>query len=427
MSIYSLYKLFVQHPVITTDSRKTPINSLFFALKGDNFDGNAYAEKALNAGSAYAIIDDPKYMKGERTILVDDVLSTMQTLAAHHRKVLDIPVIGITGSNGKTTTKELVAAVLSSKFNLLYTEGNLNNHIGVPLTLLRLTHDHEMAIIEMGANHVGEIAELCKIAQPNYGIITNIGKSHLEGFGSIEGVTQAKGELYEYLRKTNGTAFVDTDSAILKTISRGLQIIPYGSTADVFAYGKLIEADPFMVFEWKQQGKIHTVNTQLVGGYNLKNALAAVAVGRTLKIPAERISRAIAAYEPTNNRSQLVQTNNNKLIIDAYNANPSSMKLALENFSAMLAEKKALILGGMKELGETSQTLHEEILKQVDGMDIDVIYLCGEPFAFAADKYTWFENVEKLREHLKEHPLKGYQVFIKGSNSIGLEKTIDLL
>ena len=427
MSIYSLYKLFIQHSEITTDSRKTPINSLFFALKGENFDGNAYAEKALNAGSAYAIIDDPAYVKGERTILVDDVLTTMQKLAAHHRKVLGIPVIGITGSNGKTTTKELLAAVLSSKFNLLYTEGNLNNHIGVPLTLLRLNHDHEMAIIEMGASHVGEIAELCKIAQPDYGIITNVGQSHLEGFGSFENVIQAKGELYEYLRKANGTAFVDTDNYTLKTLAKGLKSISYGSSDDVFAYGELIEADPYMSFVWKQQGKLHTVNTQLVGGYNLKNALVAVAVGRFFKIPAERISRIISGYVPTNNRSQLHKTAKNVLIIDTYNANPSSMKVALENFSAMKAPKKALIIGGMKELGKDSQALHEEILKQIDHIKADTVWLCGEPFAFAAKTHNWFEDVSTLRKHIQANPLNGYQVLIKGSHSIELEKVIDVL
>lgn len=427
MSIYSLYKLFVQHPVITTDSRHTPINSLFFALKGENFDGNEFAEKALNAGSAYAIIDNPKYIKDDRTILVDDVLTTMQNLAAHHRKTLGIPVIGITGTNGKTTTKELLAAVLSTKFNLLYTEGNLNNHIGVPLTLLRLNHDHEMAIIEMGASHVGEIAGLCKITRPDYGIITNIGQAHLDGFESVEGIIKAKGELYDYLRKTKGTAFVDYDNETLRNLSKGIATVKYGSGEDVFAYGRLLEADPYMTFEWKQQGKLHTVNTQLVGGYNLKNALVAVAVGRHFKIPAERISRSIASYEPKNNRSQLLETANNALIIDAYNANPSSMRAALENFAGMKAAKKALIIGGMKELGENSQQFHKEVLEQIKAMNVEVVYLCGEPFAFASNQHTWFSNVDKLCAFLKDNPLKDYQVLIKGSNSIGLVKTIAFL
>ena len=335
MTIPELYELFIHNPKVTTDSRNCPRGSIFFALKGDKFDGNQYAEKALASGCVYAVIDNPDYFIGERTILVDNVLTTLQQLAHRHRKVIGCPIIGITGTNGKTTTKELLASVLSTKYNLLYTEGNLNNHIGVPLTLLRLTHDHEMAVIEMGASHPGDIKELVDIAQPNYGIITNVGRAHLEGFGSFEGVIKTKGELYDYMRRTKGKIFINQDNKYLKEIANGIEQVTYGSDETAFAWGCVVSCNPYLTFEWKQQGKIHTVETHLIGNYNLDNALVAVAVGRFFKIPAERISRAIAAYEPTNNRSQLKKTENNELIIDAYNANPSSMKVALDNFATM--------------------------------------------------------------------------------------------
>ena len=335
MSIIDLYDLFIHNPQITTDSRNCPKGSIFFALKGDKFDGNQYAGKALASGCVYAVIDNPDYYIGERTILVDNVLKTLQQLAHHHRKVLGLPIIGITGTNGKTTTKELLAAVLSTKFNLLYTEGNFNNHIGVPLTLLRLTHDHEMAVIEMGASHPGDIKELVDIVHPNYGIITNVGRAHLEGFGSFEGVIRTKGELYDYIRRSKGKIFIKKENEYLQSIAKGIEQITYGNGDDAFASGQVVSCDPFLVFNWKQQGKLHTVETHIIGSYNLDNVLAAVAVGRFFKIPAERISRAIAAYEPTNNRSQFKKTDNNELIIDAYNANPSSMKVALDNFITM--------------------------------------------------------------------------------------------
>ena len=340
MSIIDLYDLFIHNPQITTDSRNCPKGSIFFALKGDKFDGNQYAGKALASGCVYAVIDNPDYYIGERTILVDNVLKTLQQLAHHHRKVLGLPIIGITGTNGKTTTKELLAAVLSTKFNLLYTEGNFNNHIGVPLTLLRLTHDHEMAVIEMGASHPGDIKELVDIVHPNYGIITNVGRAHLEGFGSFEGVIRTKGELYDYIRRSKGKIFIKKENEYLQSIAKGIEQITYGNGDDAFASGQVVSCDPFLVFNWKQQGKLHTVETHMIGSYNLDNVLAAVAVGRFFKIPAERISRAIAAYEPTNNRSQFKKTENNELIIDAYNANPSSMKVALDNFITMPVQPK---------------------------------------------------------------------------------------
>lgn len=427
MSIIDLYDLFIHNPQITTDSRNCPKGSIFFALKGDKFDGNQYAGKALASGCVYAVIDNPDYYIGERTILVDNVLKTLQQLAHHHRKVLGLPIIGITGTNGKTTTKELLAAVLSTKFNLLYTEGNFNNHIGVPLTLLRLTHDHEMAVIEMGASHPGDIKELVDIVHPNYGIITNVGRAHLEGFGSFEGVIRTKGELYDYIRRSKGKIFIKKENEYLQSIAKGIEQITYGNGDDAFASGQVVSCDPFLVFNWKQQGKLHTVETHIIGSYNLDNVLAAVAVGRFFKIPAERISRAIAAYEPTNNRSQFKKTDNNELIIDAYNANPSSMKVALDNFITMPVQPKAIILGDMRELGPTSDELHAEVVAQIKKGQFDKVFLCGEHFSKVGKEFSPFATTEAMTEELRRQPLKGYHILIKGSHSMGLEKLVDIL
>ena len=427
MSIIDLYDLFIHNPQITTDSRNCPKGSIFFALKGDKFDGNQYAGKALASGCVYAVIDNPDYYIGERTILVDNVLKTLQQLAHHHRKVLGLPIIGITGTNGKTTTKELLAAVLSTKFNLLYTEGNFNNHIGVPLTLLRLTHDHEIAVIEMGASHPGDIKELVDIVHPNYGIITNVGRAHLEGFGSFEGVIRTKGELYDYIRRSKGKIFIKKENEYLQSIAKGIEQITYGNGDDAFASGQVVSCDPFLVFNWKQQGKLHTVETHIIGSYNLDNVLAAVAVGRFFKIPAERISRAIAAYEPTNNRSQFKKTDNNELIIDAYNANPSSMKVALDNFITMPVQPKAIILGDMRELGPTSDELHAEVVAQIKKGQFDKVFLCGEHFSKVGKEFSPFATTEAMVEELRKQPLKGYHILIKGSHSMGLEKLADIL
>ena len=427
MSIIDLYDLFIHNPQITTDSRICPKGSIFFALKGDKFDGNQYAGKALASGCVYAVIDNPDYYIGERTILVDNVLKTLQQLAHHHRKVLGLPIIGITGTNGKTTTKELLAAVLSTKFNLLYTEGNFNNHIGVPLTLLRLTHDHEMAVIEMGASHPGDIKELVDIVHPNYGIITNVGRAHLEGIGAFEGVIRTKGELYDYIRRSKGKIFIKKENEYLQSIAKGIEQITYGNGDDAFASGQVVSCDPFLVFNWKQQGKLHTVETHIIGSYNLDNVLAAVAVGRFFKIPAERISRAIAAYEPTNNRSQFKKTDNNELIIDAYNANPSSMKVALDNFITMPVQPKAIILGDMRELGPTSDELHAEVVAQIKKGQFDKVFLCGEHFSKVGKEFSPFATTEAMVEELRKQPLKGYHILIKGSHSMGLEKLADIL
>lgn len=427
MNLNELYELFLHHEKITTDSRHCPANSLFFALKGERFDGNQYAAKALEAGAAYAIIDNPKYLSGDRMILVDNVLDCLQQLAHRHRKALGIPVIGITGTNGKTTTKELLASVLATKFNVLATEGNLNNQIGVPLTLLRMNPDHEIAVVEMGASHPGDIDELVHIVAPNYGLITNVGCAHLEGFGSFEGVLHTKGELYDYLRHTNGKIFINQENKDLMGIAHGLEQITYGQHEGAFAVGHVVESNPFLTFDWKQQGKIHVVETHLVGAYNIDNVLAAVAVGRYFKIPAERISRAIAAYEPTNNRSQYKKTERNDLIIDAYNANPTSMKAALDNFASLPVHPKAVVLGDMLELGKTSDELHGGIVRQLQAEAFDKVYLCGQHFARTADSFPSFTTTEELIAALRQDKLEGYHILIKGSHSMGLENVVELL
>lgn len=427
MNLNELYELFLHHEKITTDSRHCPANSLFFALKGERFDGNQYAAKALEAGAAYAIIDNPEYLSGDRMILVDNVLDCLQQLAHRHRKALGIPVIGITGTNGKTTTKELLASVLATKFNVLATEGNLNNQIGVPLTLLRMNPYHEIAVVEMGASHPGDIDELVHIVAPNYGLITNVGCAHLEGFGSFEGVLHTKGELYDYLRHTNGKIFINQENKDLMGIAHGLEQITYGQHEGAFAVGHVVESNPFLTFDWKQQGKIHVVETHLVGAYNIDNVLAAVAVGRYFKIPAERISRAIAAYEPTNNRSQYKKTERNDLIIDAYNANPTSMKAALDNFASLPVHPKAVVLGDMLELGKTSDELHSGIVRQLQAEAFDKVYLCGQHFARTADSFPSFTTTEELIAALRQDKLEGYHILIKGSHSMGLENVVELL
>jgi UDP-N-acetylmuramoyl-tripeptide--D-alanyl-D-alanine ligase len=427
MDISELYRLYLHHPQVTTDSRSCPKGSLFFALKGERFDGNAFAAQALCAGADYAVIDNPAYQAGERTILVENTLKTLQSLARRHRKMLGVPVIGITGTNGKTTTKELLAAVLSTRFNLLYTEGNLNNHIGVPLSLLRLTYEHEMAVIEMGASRPGDIGELAEIVQPNYGIITNAGRAHLEGFGSLEQVIKTKGELYDYLRRTKGVVFIRKEDSDLSAMAKGIEQVTYGVSDDAFVSGHAISNRPFLAFDWKQQGKVHIVETKLVGDYNLNNALAAVAAGRYFKIPAERINRAIAGYTPTNNRSQWMQTTSNTLIIDAYNANPDSMSAALRNFSAMEVSPKAVILGDMKELGVESLPLHKEIVREVEAGGFDKVFLCGEQFMSAGSPYPAYPATDALLDALRQNPPKGYYILIKGSHSMALERLTDCL
>ena len=431
MNLDDLYALFRKHPCITTDSRNCPPRSLFFALKGDTFDGKRVAAQPLQSGCTYAIVDNPAEQKSDRMILTDSVLGTLQRLATLHRRKLGTPIIGITGTNGKTTTKELLATVLSEKYKTLHTLGNYNNPIGVPLTLLRLTDEHDVAVIEMGANHPGEIRALTQLVQPDYGLITNVGQAHLEGFGSFENVVRTKGELYDFMRAGRKKIFIHQENEWLQGIAHGLEKIAYGREMhdDTFVAGRVIASHPFLSFQWWQKdGYLHTVNTQLVGDYNLWNALAAIAAGRTFDVPAEKINRAIAGYMPTNNRSQWKKTAHNTLIIDAYNANPSSMRVALENFVAWDVAPKAVILGDMRELGKESQALHADVIEQLKTCHFDKVFLCGEQFMTAGGKtYDGFPSVEALEAYLTTNPLHGYHILIKGSHGMHLEKIVERL
>ena len=365
MIIADLYEVYLKHPVITTDTRNCPPGSIFFALKGENFNGNLFAEEAVQKGSAYAVVDERENNLSEdkRIIVVDDVLATLQQLANFHRKKLKIPIIAITGSNGKTTTKELIATILQKRFEVAFTQGNLNNHIGVPLTLLSINKSHEIAVVEMGANHRGEIKALCEIAEPNIGLITNIGKAHIEGFGSLENVIKAKCELYDFIREHEGKVFVNRDNPILNEKSDEMDRILYGrDNSSLFVSGTLSEETPFLNFNWNFFEHPHQVKTHLVGAYNLDNALAAAAIGKYYGIKAALISDALENYIPTNNRSQFERTRDNELIIDAYNANPSSMKASLEYFAKIPSNlPKAVILGDMNELGDISDSEHQAL------------------------------------------------------------------
>lgn len=429
ISIASLYDLFLSHPHVTTDSRNIPAGSLFFALKGTSFNGNHFAAQALKAGSSYAIVDEPDAVTDERCLLVDNVLHTLQALANHHRKVCGIPVIGITGTNGKTTTKELMAAVLSRRYNLLYTQGNLNNHIGVPLSLLRLTKDHQLAVIEMGANHPGEIHELCNVADPDYGLITNVGMAHLEGFGSFEGVLRSKGELYDYLRKKGGRIFINLENPYLASIAKDIEHIPYATSPGHPLWGETLSCSPFLKLRWFQHysDKGLIAQTHLIGSYNLENVLAAICVGRHFDVSDDAIIEALENYVPSNNRSQFHQTGLNNLIIDAYNANPTSMMAALRNFKDYEADRKAVILGSMKELGSISDEEHKRLAYHLAEANFDRVFLIGEEFRQANSDYPLFPDAEHFIDYLKEQPLEGYTILIKGSRGNHLESIVPFL
>ena len=430
MNLSALYQIFLDCQLVTTDSRNCPEGSLFIALKGESFNGNAFAGKALETGCAYAIIDEPEYaVEGDqRYILVDNCLQTLQQLANYHRRQLGTRVIGITGTNGKTTTKELISAVLSQSHNILYTLGNLNNHIGVPSTLLRLKAEHDLAVIEMGANHPGEIKFLSEIAEPDCGIITNVGKAHLEGFGSFEGVINTKGELYDFLRKKEGsTVFIHHDNAYLMNIAGGLNLIPYGTEDDLYVNGRITGNSPYLTFEWKagKAGETYQVQTQLIGEYNFPNALAAITIGLFFGVEAAKINEALAGYTPQNNRSQLKKTNDNTLIIDAYNANPTSMMAALQNFRNMEVPHKMLLLGDMRELGAESAAEHQKIADYIKECDFEEVWLVGEQFAAAEHSFKTYPNVQEVIKELETNKPKGYTILIKGSNGIKLSSTVD--
>ena len=439
MTTEQLYQLFIQHPIISTDTRKIAAGCIFFALKGDKFDANTFAEQAIAAGAAYVVIDNPAYQLGEQYILVADVLTALQHLARHHRRQLSIPVIGLTGTNGKTTTKELINAVLSRKFNTLATQGNLNNHIGVPLTILSINATHQMAVIEMGANHQKEIEFLCSIAQPTHGLITNVGKAHLEGFGGVEGVKKGKGELYDYLKATNGKVFVNTDSADLVKMQndRELESFDYGINPKInYVFGHIVSNTPYLSINWGfySDKETYMVTTQLTGAYNLPNILAAICLGCFFKLSADEINAGVEGYQPQNNRSQIKQTATNTLICDYYNANPSSMMVAIENIGKLSADRKVLILGDMFELGEESATEHEAVIRKALDTKVGERIFIGKEFLAQKWKFkgrkptdfTFHATVEDAIAGLKFHPIKNSTVLIKGSRGMALERLVGL-
>jgi UDP-N-acetylmuramoyl-tripeptide--D-alanyl-D-alanine ligase len=404
---------------------------MFIALKGDNFNGNDFAAQALERGCQYAIVDEESAMTGHpRIIRVDDCLKTLQALAQYHRRKLGTRVIAITGTNGKTTTKELVAAVLSKRYDVLYTQGNLNNHIGVPLTLLRLTPEHEVAVIEMGANHPGEIHQLVTIAEPDYGLITNVGLAHLEGFGSLDGVIRTKGELYDYLRYGGKhIVFIDRDNSHLTGISKNLTRIAYSDqlTEGLYVSGHLTSCAPYLAFEWEHEGRKFEVETQLIGSYNLKNALAAITVGCYFSVPSRQICEALAEYKPQNNRSQLTETATNHLVVDAYNANPTSMQAALDNFRLMDVPHKVAILGDMKELGRKSLAEHRKVIEQIKACGFEQVYLVGPEFGRTTKEFVHYRDVEALKKAWATQKPEGCYILIKGSNSMRLSGLKDFL
>lgn len=421
MNIVELYDIYKQYPSVQTDTRKLKKGDLFFALRGPNFNANAFAQTALDNGAVYAIIDDAAYNTHASMILVDDVLTTLQQLALYHRNQFSVPFIGITGSNGKTTTKELIHAVLCTTFKTYTTEGNLNNHIGIPLTILKIKSDAEMAVIEMGANHVGEIASYCEYARPGYGLITNVGKAHLEGFGGYEGVKKGKGELYDHLRANGGTAFVMWDYEYLREMSAGIkEVIKYG-TRDAEITGHVIESEPFL----KVSVQGHTVNTQLVGTYNLPNVLAAFAVGKYFGVDEKKIVGALEAYAPSNSRSQLIEKDSNRIILDAYNANPSSMRAAIENFQKIGAGDKVLVLGAMAELGAESLAEHREIVKLIEKYKWKDVALVGGDFLKIGSSFKTFGDAAEAAKWLRSNRFENTYLLIKGSRSMRMEKVLE--
>lgn len=429
-----LYEIFLEHPEITTDSRNCPAGSIFFALKGENFNANEFAAKALENGCSYAVVDEAKYAVDQRYILVKDVLKCLQELAGQHRQQLGTKIIGITGTNGKTTTKELIASVLKEKYKIHFTQGNLNNHIGVPLTLLKLKPEHQLAIIEMGANHPGEIKQLCEIAQPDFGIITNVGKAHLEGFGSFEGVMKTKAELYDYISANGLGIFINDDNDYLKQMAAKSNVNPDKQIAYALkshpdmsmVTAKVLNSDPFLTMEC-QTGNTFQIKTHLIGAYNAENVLAAVTIGHFFGMKNVQIVQGLENYEPVNNRSQFIVTAKNKLIVDAYNANPTSMQAAIHNFAAMQVEAKTAILGEMLELGQQSAEEHQTIINLLKEKLFTNVLLVGKAFQGCTSDYVTFETVEELVVYLSKNDIENQTILIKGSRGIRLEKIISLL
>jgi len=431
MTITALYNIFLDHPTVCTDTRKIEPSCLFFGLKGANFDGNKFALKAIEQGAAYAVIDDETILPQERLILVSDVLATLQALANHHRKQFEIPVIGITGTNGKTTTKELISTVLASHYPTHFTKGNFNNHIGVPLTLLSMPANTEVAIIEMGANHVGEIDFLCQIAAPTHGLITNVGEAHLEGFGSFEGVKKAKGELYNYLEKNRGLAFINKNEDYLQEMAgTNLYRVFYTQSIEpnlkvpIFET-KMAAANPFIEVAYlSKEGASQSIKSQLIGLYNFNNIMTAITLGRYFKVPCEKIKQAIESYTPTNNRSQIIKKETNKFLLDAYNANVTSMAKALESFASYADVNKIAIVGDMLELGTYSKEAHKKIIQLAQNLGIE-IWTVGQEFGQLKSKgVKQFENTETLKEWFWEQPFENTFFLLKGSRGIGLERLL---
>lgn len=423
MNIAGLYEIYLQYPSVQTDTRKLKQGDIFFALKGPNFNGNTFAAQALEAGAAYVIIDEAEYAVSDKYILVDDVLKCLQDLANYHRRQLNIPIIAITGSNGKTTTKELVTAVLRKKYITYATDGNLNNHIGVPLTLLKIKQDAEMAVVEMGANHQKEIESYCLIAEPAYGIITNCGKAHIEGFGGEEGVRKGKGELYDFLRAHNGTIFRNTDLAYLQGMAKGISNqVTYGSK-DADYTGTLQMNDIFLEVVFNNA----TIKTQLVGDYNFPNVMVAIAVGMYFGIPAKDIQEAIESYNPDNSRSQWIQTGTNSVILDAYNANPTSMRAAITNFAKASLSHKMLWIGAMKEMGKDELQEHTELVAFIGQYQWDNVILVGREFENITHAYQHFTDSTQAAEYIKQHPPHDASILIKGSRGSKMEVLLDAL
>ena len=427
MKIDQLYQLLLQHPVICTDTRNIQKDSLFFCLKGDSFNGNKFALQALENGASFVIVDERQAVEDDRIFLVDDVLKTLQDLATIHRNHVKVPVIGITGSNGKTTTKELVLEVLSRKYKVFATHGNFNNHIGVPLSVLQITSDIEIAIIEMGANHIGEIESLCKISQPNFGLITNIGKAHLEGFGSFENVIEAKSELYKYLEQHQGMVFMNNNKPILKTQAANLEQFTYGTNQNSNIHVTFIVANPYVKLYWENKKTI--IESKLIGKYNFENLLSAIAIGEYFDVETSLIKEAIENYVAKNSRSQFVEKKSNTIILDAYNANPTSMMAALENFNLMKSVNKIVMLGDMLELGEYKEKEHEKIIEFLVESNYQKVFLVGSIFSKINRRsdFLTFQTSNDLKIHLESDPQKHALILIKGSRGIKMEQVLEAL
>jgi UDP-N-acetylmuramoyl-tripeptide--D-alanyl-D-alanine ligase len=432
IDIHALYNLYLQHPTVCTDTRTIAPGCMFFALKGDNFDANTFSAQALEQGAAYVVLDNSRFIIDERCILVDDVLHTLHELATYHRQQMKIPVIGLTGSNGKTTTKELILSVLLERFKTYATRGNLNNHIGVPLTILGISSDVEIAIIEMGANHQREIDMLCRIAQPTYGLITNIGMAHLDGFGGFEGVKKGKAELYAYIKENDGEAFIYRDNPILLELSSKAaleKVVYYGTEAENRISGKLLKSDPFLELDWAEDGVHHTATTNLTGTYNFENILGAICIGSHFGLSPEEINAGLSGYAPKNNRSQLSKTDNNTVICDFYNANPSSMAAALKNLASLSADKKAAIIGDMFELGPESAEQHRLIVALVSVLALDQVIYIGKYFQAYKDEFEgqFFLTPAEAQDYLAVNPIKDHLVLLKGSRGMALEQLLPAL